>query len=319
MTIDYPMPIVPGTVASLKPNVEDNFTALMQVATNADSIYQTMMTKIEKIYIDGAEVTDDKFSTSERAKLISDMAASIVPTITNQAMQVAFQMAKEDRDAIYTYPGLEADVQAKNAQANKTIEDAKNADMNKNKLAHENLLAQASLKRDFGLSNPAWLIEDVDSVKPAYGNDGIKYFDYLGRAAQTYYTYAKSYRENGSGYVNLNTNNSAFYPDYSTFSRVSESTTTEAQMEAGLTANQTRVQWRVYNGFDDNMAQHAVNASANMVATMFTEEAAADVTCSTLRIWNEGIARLYKNDYTPETYAVQCCYEGETCEYSNLY
>ncbi len=287
-----------ANLTSLSVKTQDAFAELMASSIGVDSVYAAMLDKIETIAIDNTEVSDGSFSDSEKAKLIAQMAAAIVPSMTNQAMQTAFQIAKEDRDGAYQYPVLQADVDVKCATAVKISSDADSVDATVNKLNHDSLLAQASLYRDFGVTNTPWLVDAADTTLLAYGSEGMKYFDELGRVAQTYYTYAKSYRENGAGELTFGdgigevTWSDALNPNYSGFVKIGDGVTETDKIDAGLTANQTRVQWRTFDGFDDNMVQHGVNASANMVATMFTEESGADATCDALATWNTGMGLL---------------------------
>ncbi len=279
--------VVPISVATLKVQSIDIFEGLMETATGDKSIYKDAMDKIDLI------ATDAEFSPSERAKLISDMASGIVGSVTNQAMQVAFQMAKEDRDATYAYPKVAAEVAYLDAQKDMLEEDTLMVEANKEKIATDNLMTQARIRREYGGSLVSW--KNVAVIMPTLTmtDEGNKYSEQIAVGAQAYAQYAKSFRD--SGVMGVAANN-ALAPTYSGYVMPSGES---ASMSAGLLANQTRTQYRTYLAFEDNKVQHAVNASANMVATMYTTDGGSVPTDNALTKWNIGMNSLLS--CTPET------------------
>lgn len=326
---------VPITVVSLQQRTEEIFTSLMVKATDNSSIYKVVLDKI----IDDtfASSTSADFSTSERVKVIAEIAGRVVAPITNQAMQTAYSMAKEDRDATYSYPDAIASVGIKDEQINKLIKEVEIADQNKDKLAHDNLLAQASLKRDFGVTN-SWATTLPTDL--TLGSTGTKLRQEEAAQAQVYTMYAKAHREYGKIAVDVKSSGTYMAPiataefygtelgirqwvytvytdntgsvvdsTYDSIDYYVEGTTTEdqarslahddalarttalggtayfnstitgvpiensaEQVKAGLVANQTKVQNRQYQAFDDNKAQHAANSLSNMVSALASTE-----------------------------------------------
>lgn len=291
---------VPATnVVSLKANALDYFEALMETAIGDKSAYRAAIDKIEDIALDSSTVPDNQFSPSEKAKMIAELAASVVPSITSEAMKLGYTMAKEDRDAKYQYPLMTADAITKIAQANKVDSDAELVDEQANKLKHDVLMTQASLKRDYGATST-----DFTASAPTltYSNEGNKYNEALALAAKGYATYAKSYRESGEGNVGLGTGTIGtdteyfgYTPVFSGFSKPSKTDTDDIDTSAGLTAYQTMNQWRTIKGYDDNMAQHAVNASSNMVGILASDNLNSDLTCQGLSQWNYAMNYLLNN------------------------
>ena len=273
---------VPITVASLKVEALSIFEGLMETSTGDKSIYKDAMDKIDLIS------TNEKFSESERAKMIAELAASIVGSITNQAMQVAFQLAKEDRDATYAYPKVTAEISHLDAQSNKIDTEDELIEANKEKIATDNLMTQAKIRREYGGGLNSWKNVAVTMPTLTMSNTGNKFAEIAAVNAQAYGQYAKSYREAGKMVIAV-PSSGGINP---TISGAVLPTDPASSVSAGLIANQSRTQYRTYLGFEDNKQQHAANASANMVATMFTSDSSAKATTDALATWNTSMTYL---------------------------
>jgi hypothetical protein len=116
-------------------------------------------------------------------------------------------------------------------------------------------ISQATAYRDYGVQT--WNMVAGQPIVPetAYVDYGIKVQTIKKATADTYMSYASSYRKDGNVAFTTNADGS--------FNTVNGDL-------SGLSYYQTGVAKRQIKGFEDNMRQHVVNSSASMVSMLLT-------------------------------------------------
>lgn len=273
------------TNKGLLTKTNSNFKSIMTTMIGANSIYESALTKIEQIIIGDKKIKSSEFTSEERAKLIANIAANMVPTLTGQALETAFTIAKEDRDKEYDYMQVLADTQLRDTQAeaalqNANTESAKTANVEKEgnvldaqvaQINHGNLEKQAIIRRmyGFGVTADNWATYAGSKTSLTMKDEGLKYEEILATKAQGYKALSSAYREAGGIEVVHSAKNHykyTFTPEIET-----RDANNVNYLNAGLIAQQTRTQHRQYDSFDDNMATHAVNSSSTMLSTLLSE------------------------------------------------
>jgi len=274
--VDYVVPYV-----DLSGSVLLKFKGLMDKSIGSSSIYKAVVDNIEVI------AADDKFSTTEKSKLIAEMASGIVDSLTSSSMDVGFQMAKEARDIMFSKPLAAADILYKNAVAeNADAEDELN-DAEAEKYAHEFLKAKVKAREEFGMGVDNWYVSGLDQTLPV-DKYGLKLTKAKSAQAKTLSMYQKSFRENGAldftGYDTRDTIGSA--PGGSVQLGF------HSEFNQGLIYNQSKVQHRNYFAYFDNKEQHLTNSLASLIGAFYTEDNAGQATSELICYWNQSRARL---------------------------
>jgi CheY-specific phosphatase CheX len=243
-TIEYNQVLV-GNI-----DITDTYKKLMQASTGQGSAYLKAKETINDSLSSMVGLSDN-----DRGKILSDTISSIAKEITVSAMEMALKIEMENRDAPYALTKLKADTMLASAQVYKIGADI---DIAKQELTNQTTagwIAQATAYRDYGVQT--WNMSAGEQIVPAtaYTDYGIKVQTIKKATADTYMSYASSYRKDGN--VTFTTN-----PDGS-FNTVNGDL-------SGLTYYQTGVAKRQIKGFEDNMRQHVVNSSASMVSMLLT-------------------------------------------------
>ncbi len=246
---------------------------------------------------------DNKLTVRERADIISSTVSSIATSISSQALNAAITVAKEERDAPYLLAKIKMDSETAAAKlytlkAECTLLEAKagdigsSADLKKAQVAKmkaETLSVLAGIRADTGLyaqydemqfkvktNEGDW----EDSVVPTTitGDREVKRKQMI---ADTYISYASSYRTNGvltdiqlSAGTKVDDEGEYYIPGQliacsdSITEVLPAGSSDNNKLAHGLTYHQTRVANRNEGAFDDNMRQHVANASSNMLGVM---------------------------------------------------
>lgn len=267
-------------------DIIDTYKKLMAASTGQGSIYL----RAKETLID--LVTKGQLSETDKAALISKHITDLSTGLSAQAMEMAFKIDKENRDAPYMLTKLREDTKLVTASVAKTEADTKDTEGNANLKIYSGWKTQADLYWDCGIT--AYTLSTTQDIIPelAYDKDfGIKRQTISKAQADLHTTLATNYRQNGNISI---TSSSNLFPasNLPVGMSVVQSGTTIA--EYGLTYEQTRMVDRQVKGFDDNMRQHVINSSASMVSMLLaTEESSlVDDASVTLDKWNSAATYL---------------------------
>lgn len=223
-------------------------------------------------------------SDNEKAKIIAETISSIAKEVTNSAMQMALKIDTENRDAKYALTKLKEDTRRVTAEIAKTEKDIEMADKQLLVATVSGWKVQAEAYRDFGVKTWDQLETVTILPKAAYDDYGTKVETLKKAKVDTYATYSNSFRQNGKVTYTNNTDGS--------FNTVSGT-------DDGLTYFQSKVAKRQEKGFDDNMRQHVVNASASMISMLLSTEASGIDYKPYQNAWGAAAGYLGNYTYTP--------------------
>lgn len=254
-------------------DITDTYQKLMMASTGQDSVYLKAKETVSDVM--GSMLG---LSESDKAKILSDMVASIAKEITNSAMQMALKIETEKRDAPYALTKLKEDTRRTTAEIAKVEKDIEMADKNLWIGTVTGWKVQAEAYRDYGVQT--WNQLETTKVlgQAAYVDYGTKVETLKKAKVDTYATYANTYRQNGK--VNYTTN-----VDDGSFDTVTAD-------NHGLTYWQTGVAARQSQGFNDNMRQHVVNSSASMISMLLSTEASGINYQPYLDVWSTAASYL---------------------------
>lgn len=251
----------PETVAG-KLQVENKFKELVAVATGADSAYIKAKESMQEYFKTDASVAT--LSEREKAEMLSKLVGDMSISITNHMMDTALKIEMENRDAPYALAKVVADVKLTTAQTNKVDEEDALVEAQKdkivadiNKMDVDNKIAQAVAYSKTGMQVYA---NGHANALPSYSQatTGVEPTNVRSTEADRYSKLASSFRRDG--YVNI------------TGEAAPTGLADGSQGYVCLTEAQIDVAIRQEKGFDDNMLQHAVNSSANLMGLMISSE-----------------------------------------------
>ena len=271
-------------------NVEGKFESLVGVAMGANSAYIRAKESMLEYFASA------NLSEREKADILSKLVGGMASSITGEAMQAAIKIETEDRDAPYALAKVVADVKNTQQAGKKVFEDTRltRAEVDKIRQDIKSAKVEDAVKRAGVLSKTG--IDIIDSAGNAqYSNTVTSVFgdsqsavitmDEVARRSQKVDRYTKlaaSYMKDGSFDV---TNWSDTVSIGKTTSNLSvtlkdangNDVTGSVVVPAldGLVGAQTQVAIRNKKGFDDNMLQHAVNASANTYGLLVSSQSPA--------------------------------------------
>ena len=270
-------------------NVSDIFTELMKKAVDKDSIYirtkETLTSFMDKP-VDGMP----SMTASEKANVLSQALVSMSTSITSQAMDTAFKMAKENRDAPYVLSKLKADTLVVKEQADKIAADNVLATAQAAKVNKDSIMSTIQgwkLQSDMVRENGVMLFPPITSPQLPVGNvgaRGMKWETEQQTKMSVYATLAKSFRE--SGFVTWTTDTTG-----SKITGIADESG-PAREDKGLTHVQTMVAKRQELGFDDNKRQHAANSSANMIGLLLSAQETGAINADDVAQWRTAIGYL---------------------------
>lgn len=253
-------------------NIIPIYKELMEASTGENSVFlRAKETLVDLLASNG-------LTTEESAVAIATAISSISSNVTSSAMTTALAITKDNRDAAYELAKLREDTILVQENQHKIASDVESTDNEVKNKVYEGWKAQGELVRDYGV-NAFNLATTTDVIPEAqYNNNGLKYEANRLAKANTYNTYASSYR--GNGYVTVNLN-----ADGSLANTVTGDTN-------GLVTAQTAVAVRQEVGFDDNMRQHVANSSASMMSMLLSTEASGIDYAPYLAKWSTSIDYL---------------------------
>jgi len=312
----------PSSITVEDLGVEIRFEALMQKSVGANSVYMEMINKIDQIELDSQSNGNSFLKPSEKAQLIAQLSAQIVPAITTQAMTTALQWAKEDRDAQYDYLVKEGQAKVSQATFNRTTSEIANtmADTTLKSINAMKVPIEACATKDQAKAalinadanakkTDASVVQDYASAALNFGRATTEY-GYNGTISTTTFT--------NTGYSAANSpatqralweaqENQAIASTYMTYARSYREygamtatpvggvsyTGADAAIDngvkneaAGLVAMQTLVQSRQETAFDDNVMTHILNSASNMTGIVLAEQTTGSAITETLDNWN---------------------------------
>jgi hypothetical protein len=233
-----------------KIDITDTYAKLMKAATGQDSIYIKAKETMQDFYDNNSGLTD-----TQKATMMSQMITEIAKSVSSESMQLALKIDMENRDAPYALTKLKADTMLTSAQVYKIGADVDIAQQELINQRTAGWISQATAYRDYGVQT--WNMVAGQPIVPetAYIDYGIKVQTIKKATADTYMSYASSYRKDGNVAFTTNADGS--------FNTVNGDL-------SGLSYYQTGVAKRQIKGFEDNMRQHVVNSSASMVSMLLT-------------------------------------------------
>lgn len=256
-------------------DIIETYKELMAASTGQGSAYLRAKETLVDVY-KNSSITDKM-----KAEIIANTISNISINITNQAMEMAYKLEKENRDASYTLTKLKEDTRLTTAQVAKIEADIENADADRDNKILAGWKAQGELYRDYGVST--WDYTLLPTVLPvgAYSTYGTKVETIKMSQANVYNGYATAYRQNGLVLPIID----------GTTGWLTTGTTGDT---TGLNYWQTKVAERQEQGFDDNTRQHVANSSATMVSMLLSSEEAAlvDDASAALAKWTTAVDYL---------------------------
>ena len=243
-----------------KLQVEEKFKSLIAVATGPDSAYIHAKESMQSYFASSEDLAT--LTQEERTMLLSKFVSDLALGITGKMIDAAIKITTEDRDAPYVLSKLIAEVVQTKTQTAKIETDDKLQSANIKKIEQDIKATKLEMyyKQALAYSKTGMklLASGQEGVIASYvqNADATDIVSGKSTSASTYATLASSYRKDGvvtgtGNDVPLTEGNAGF---------------------VGLTTAQTRVSIRNEKGFDDNMLQHAVNSSANLMGLMLSSE-----------------------------------------------
>jgi len=272
-----------------KLSITEQFRAIMKDATGQDSVYIHAKETVKAL------VMNSSLTEREKADIISKTIAGIAGSITSKAMDVAYNMAVNDREAPYALTKVRVDTEMvdanrRNADKEDKLIDSKIAqvDSDIDYRTQQGWELQCKLLRDYGLPINALNINNV-----LLNTDVSAFIDYSTKGAPIktgeadYYSkMAQSLMQNGD---------TKFSFADTTFGALSATGNTLATQ--GMAYRQTRVAERNFDAFDDNMRQHAANSASSMLGVMIGSTAFTNALAykDELDLWTESMNYLNGN------------------------
>lgn len=235
-----------------KLDIIDTYKELMEASTGQNSVYLRAKETLISIY------EDSSLTDTEKASAVAQVLGTIATDLTGQAMEMAYKIEKENRDAVYVLTKLKEDTRLTSAQVKKLEQDIANADEDGKLKTMTGWKAQMELYRDYGVdvSDQTAYPDLLDDT--LYQTYGTKVESIKMAQANVYNGYATAFRNNGL--VTLVTNSNG------------ELVTGTVGDTNGLNYWQSKVAERNEKGFDDNMRQHVANSSATLVNMLLASE-----------------------------------------------
>ncbi len=272
-------------------NVIETYKKLMEASTGDQSAYLRAKETVTELVN-----TDSTLTGRERADIIASTISSIATSITTQAMSAAITISKENRDAPYLLAKIAADADNANAKlvnlekegtlldkrASESTANANHTDAQTAQTKANTLRVIADIRADTGFHTTYDAVElfaaDTSGALTVKGDRAVKQKQML---ADTYISYASSYRTNGlltgiqlSSETEIDDDNKYWLAGQVTSCSdaitevIEDGANNNNKLAHGLTYHQTRVANRNEKAFDDNMRQHAINSSSSMLGVM---------------------------------------------------
>lgn len=241
------------TVAKL--DVITPFNDLMKASVGKDSIYIRVKETLDEFY------KKSNISAVDKAKVVSEVLGGITAPITNAAMQVAYQVAKDNTTLPYDLAKLVADTKLSQEQADKLSEDTELTQEQKNRMVIEGWKIQADIFSNNAIDVTKNSINSPLLSSVTQTNEyGLDLVNAKVAKVQKFAQLNNTFRRDG-----------IFLPTYDVKGEVTGATPQTISWTP-LVKAQTDVSIRQEKAFDDNMKQHAANSSANMIGLLLSTE-----------------------------------------------
>jgi len=264
-------------------NVIEKFEQLMQSSMGDASIY-TRVKDTMKVQFDELSMTQE-----QKASMVSQILQSYLVQQSATAMQVALQWAKEETTVGYETMLLEA--QAEKMNADKGVSEETVC-----KLQKETELVCAQITKTTG--------DNIrENGSPIYGPDGctvislddtgLKYAQIIASEANSYATFAKTYRE--AGIVAIGTGLDGVRK--ATGGEGTNQSNNSTGGSAGLLNTNIMQTLRHTDAYDDTMRQYVSNSSGQLLGQLIASDTPIDTgeACISWGQYNEAIS--YLNQY----------------------
>jgi len=265
----------------------DRYKELMEVSLSDESAFLAAKEIIEDL------VSSNELTAREKAEIVSKTVGDIATSITTNAMQLAYQASVEERNAKYVVTKLREDMLLAKGNADRMDKEVELVQAQKDQIAAEIIAAhvrkqevQLKMLSEYGLTSIPSPTDNIDAANATVkGNNSIYAKKINLEDATIYDKWATTYRQNGHLWFNSNGE---------VLTSVVDAGDPNDELTKGLIYNQSRVAVRQYNGFDDNMRQHVVNASSSMVSMMLANSDAVDASkiVDAYQKWSTGVEYL---------------------------
>ena len=287
-------------------NIIPTFKALMKSCVDQDSIYMLAKASMRDYFVDGSTAGEDALTKREQAELLSSLVKDLTVSLTGKSMDMAYQMAVEDRYAPYKladteeqirkssmdriYIGAKIDSEAKKLTTIESEIDYKY--MSIAKLAADSLRTNGI---ELGLTTTA---SAKVSLTDKHSSTFFSVAQVQARSAKvkSYTSIAASLRQNG----NISWDSAPFdtldsSTKYNITSVKLNGTGADAYLRNGLAHYQSRVSDRQYTAFEDNKRQHVANSSASTISMLLTADAAPSGTSDIVSKYKTALTYLNSN------------------------
>ena len=261
------------TVAKL--DVITPFNDLMKASVGKDSIYVRVRETLEDFY------KKSNISAVDRARVVSEVLGGITAPITNAAMQVAYQIAKDNTTLPYDLAKLVADTKLSQEQADKLSEDTELTQEQKNRMVIEGWKLQADMFSNNGIDvTKNSITQPLLSSVTQTNEYGLDLVNAKVAKVQKFSQLNNTFRRDG-----------IFLPQYDSKGEVIGAAEQSISWTP-LVKAQTDVSIRQEQAFDDNMKQHAANSSANMIGLLLSTENFDALTTTDVDRWRSAVDYL---------------------------
>lgn len=260
---------------AIKLDVVTKFNELMKASVDKDSIYIKMKETLDAMF-QGGTLTE-----REKTEAIAQTLGSFTTSVTNSAMQLAYQITKDEAEFPYDLAKLVADVKLTQEQADKLSEENELIEEQKNKMVLDGWKLQADVFSKNGIDITTNSLENPLLTSVIQTNKfGTDYVSSEVAKADKFAKLNNTFRRDG-----------IYIPTYDANKDVTGAS--EAVIAwTPLVKAQTDVSIRQEQAFDDNMRQHAANSSANMIGLLLSTENFSALTTADVDAWRSAVNYL---------------------------
>jgi len=272
-------------------NISNTFKELMLTAVGSESALSIAVDKVKTLKAEGY------LTEEEMASIISKLFQETIPSVTQNAMNMAYQIEVQNRNGKYEINKLIEDTLLTSEQRDLTvaqnISTVAGSEVNENqakeiqrKSASELWLSIGKLVKEYNLTS---VPTDLNTILPAssFGSDSIpdvqkaKILKDIDLETKQIEKLSKDIEVETANITNISANtdliNAKIDKEYG---------------ENGLVYYQTLHTQRQIEAFDDNAVQHAVNASSTFMSMLISNGDYSLITQEQADAWNTGIEYL---------------------------
>jgi len=272
-------------------NISNTFKELMLTAVGSDSALSIAIDNIKTLKSDGY------LTKEEMSSMISKLYQETIPSVTQNAMNMAYQIEVQNRNGKYEINKLIEDTMLTSEQRDlvvaQNISTIAGSEVNENqakeiqrKSASEFWLSIGKLVKEYNLTSVPTDLDTVLSAQ-AFGSDSIP-------DAQK----AKLLKDVELETKQIEKLSKDIEVETANISNISANTNlVNAKIEKeygdnGLVHYQTLFTQRQVEGFDDNAVQHAVNSASTMIGMILSSGNYDAITETDVDKWRDGIEYL---------------------------